>query len=117
MLRYIRDNKTLGITYYADKKYENLSYLLRQSSINNENQLTDFSDYSWQYCLDNGRSTGAYIIFYQGVTIYPIAHITVPVSQSSGESEYISVCTSGKALAHFSMLIYELLNKDPDIVP
>ena len=59
-----------------------------------------------------GIKTGAYIIFYQGGTIYYGTHVPVPVSQSSAESEYNEASTVGIALAHFSMLINELLNKD-----
>ena len=76
-----------------------------------------FSDSSWQYFTDAGRSTGAYTIFYQGGPIDHGTHVPGPVAQSSAESEYNAVCTAGMALAHFSMLIHELLNKDPDIVP
>ena len=43
----------------------------------------DFSDYSWQYFPDTGRSTRAYIIFYLGGTIDPVTHAPGPVSQSS----------------------------------
>ena len=64
LLRYIRDNKTLGLKYYADVKYAPLSDLLIQSSIKTDNQLMVFSDSSWQYCTKTGRITGAYIIFY-----------------------------------------------------
>ena len=77
----------------------------------------DFSGSSWQYCPDTGRSTGAYIIFYQGGPIDHGTHVLGPVAQSSAESEYIAACTEGMALAYFRMLINELLNKDPDIVP
>ena len=56
-----------------------LSRLLRKSSINTENQLIDFSDYSWQYFPNTGRSTGAYIIFYQGGTIDHVTHVPEPV--------------------------------------
>ena len=76
-----------------------------------------FSDSSWQYFPETIRSTGAYNIFYQGGTIYHGTHVPVPVSQSSSESEYNAACTAGMALAHFIMLIHELLNKDQDIVP
>ena len=41
----------------------------------------DFSDSSWQYFPDTGRSTGAYIIFYQGGTIDHGMHVTGPVYQ------------------------------------
>ena len=47
-----------------------------------------FSDSSWQDCPDTGRSTGAYIIFYQGGPIDHGTHVPVPVAQSSAESEY-----------------------------
>ena len=77
----------------------------------------DFSDSIWRDCPDSGRSTGAYIIFYQGKSIDHGTHVPGKVAQSSAESEYSEACTAGMALAHFRMLIQELLNKDPDIVP
>ena len=39
LLKYIRDNKTLGLNYYSDMKDAPLSDLLIQSSINTDNQL------------------------------------------------------------------------------
>ena len=77
----------------------------------------DFYDYSWKYCPDTGRSTGAYIIFYQGGPIEHGTHVPGPVAQSSAESEYNAACTAGMALAYFRMLIHELLNEDPDMNP
>ena len=91
--------------------------LLRKASNKTENQLMDFSDSSWQDCPDAGRSTGAYIIFYQGGNIDYGTHVPGPVAQSSAKSEYNAACTAGMALANFRMLIHELLNKDLDIVP
>ena len=44
-----------------------------------------FSDSSLQDCLDTGISTGAYMIFYQGVPIEHGTHVPGPVSQSSTE--------------------------------
>ena len=32
------------------------------------------------------------------------------------ESEYNAACTAGMALAHFRMLVHELLNEDPYMV-
>ena len=69
LLRYIRDNKTLGLNYYANINDAPLSDLLRKYNIKNENNLMAFSDYGWQDFLYTVRSTGAYIIFYQGGTI------------------------------------------------
>ena len=58
----------------------------RQASIKTENHLMVFSDSSWQDCPDTGRSTGEYIIFYQGGTIDHDTHVPGPVAQSSAES-------------------------------
>ena len=117
LLRYIRDNNTLALKYYSDRNDAPISYIFRQASIKNDNQLIDFSDSSWQDCTDTVRSTGAYIIFYQGGTTDHGTHVTGPFSQSSAEIEYNVAFTAGMTLSHFRMLIHELLHKDPDVVP
>ena len=117
MLRYIRDNKTLGLKYYADMNGEPVTDLLRQANIKTKNHLMDFSDSSWEDCPDTGRSTGANIIFYQGGPIEHGTHVPGPVAQSSAESECNAACTEGMDLAHFRILIHGFLNKDTDIVP
>ena len=117
LLRYIRYNATLGLKCYADLNDALVSEILRQFSIKTENQLVAFSDYKWKVCSDTGRSTGAYIIFYQGGTIYHVTNVPIPVSQSSVESEYNVAWPAEMALAHFRVLIHELFNKDPNIVP
>ena len=42
LLRYIRDNKTLGLKYYAYLNDVPLTDLLRQSNIKTKNHLMDF---------------------------------------------------------------------------
>ena len=95
LLRYIRDNKTLGLKYYDDLNDAPVTDFLRQANINTKNHLMDFSDSSWQDCPDTGRSTGAYIIFYQGGPIDHGTHVPVPFDQSGAESEYNAACTAG----------------------
>ena len=85
---------------------------LRQASIKTEIHLMDFSDSIWQ-----DFSTRAYIIFYQGGPNDHGTHVPGPFSHSSSESEYNAACTEVMALEYFSMLIIELLEKDPDIIP
>ena len=46
LLRYVSCNNTLGLNYYADMNDAPVSDLLRRASINTENQLIYFSDYS-----------------------------------------------------------------------
>ena len=65
----------MGLKYYADMNDAPVSDLLRQPSIKTENHLMAFSDSIWQDCPDNGRITGAYMIFYQGVPIDHGTHV------------------------------------------
>ena len=76
----------------------------------------DFSDSSCKDYPDIGRSTGAYIMFYQGGPIDHVTHVSWPVAQPSAESDYNAEFNTGMALAHFSMVINELLNNDTCIV-
>ena len=87
LLRYIRDNKTLGLKYYADINDTTVTDLLRQDNIKTKNHLMVFSDYSWPDFPDTRRSTGAYIIFYQGGPIDHGTHVPGPFAKSSAESE------------------------------
>ena len=81
LLRYIRDNKTLGLKYYADRNDAAVTDLLIQVSIKTENHLMDFSDSRCQDCPDTGMSTGSYMIFYQGGPIDHGTHVPGPVDQ------------------------------------
>ena len=74
LLRYIRDNNTLGLKYYSDINNALVSDILRQASIKTENQLMSFSGSSWQYFPDIGRSTRAQIIFIKVVQL-TMAHM------------------------------------------
>ena len=46
LLIYIRDNKTLGLKYYANLNDEPVTDLLRQANIKTNNNLMEFSDSS-----------------------------------------------------------------------
>ena len=117
LLRYIRYNKSLGLKYYADMNDAPVSELLRKAIIKTENNLMNFSDYSWQDFPYTGRIAGEYNIFYQGGTIEHCTHVPGRVAQSSEEGEYNTACTAVMVLAHFRMLFHELFNDNPDIVP
>ena len=117
LLRYIRDNKNLGLNYYSKIEDAFMSDILRQVSINTNNQLMIFSDSIWNYCIDTGRSTGTYILFYQGVTIDHCTHVPGTVAQYSTESECSAAFFSVMSLAHFMMINNKLFNKDTDVVP
>ena len=59
LLRYIRDNKTLGLKYYADMNDSPVTDLLRQASIKTENNFMGFSGSSWQDFPDTIISKGS----------------------------------------------------------
>ena len=88
LLGYIRDNKNLGLKYYAKIEDAPLSDLFIQVRIKTENQLMMFSDSIWQDWPDNDISIGAYILFYQGGLIAHFTHVTVTADQYSTDSEY-----------------------------
>ena len=90
---------------------------MKQASIKTKYHLMAFSDSSWKDFPDTGISTGAYNIFYKGGQIDHGTHVPGPVSQSSTESEYNAAWNSVINLAHFRILIHELLKKDPDLFP
>ena len=83
LLRYIRDNKTLGLKYYSYNNDAPVTDLLRQANIKTNNHLMAFSGSSWQDYPDTVRSTGAYIIFYQCGPIDHGTHVPGPVDQPS----------------------------------
>ena len=73
----------MGLKYYTDINDAPVTDLLRQAIIKTENHLMNFSDSSWKYCPDTGRSTRAYIISNQGGKIDHFTYVPVPISQSS----------------------------------
>ena len=87
LLRYNRDNKTMGLKQYANLNDALVTDLLRQANIKTKKHLMDSSDSSLQDFPDTGRSTGSYIILYQGGPIDHGTHVPGPVAQSSAESE------------------------------
>ena len=75
LLRYIRDNNNFGLKYHADINDTPVTDLLRQASIKTENKLIAFSDFSYQYCPDTGRSTGTYIVSFIMVRQLNMTHM------------------------------------------
>ena len=78
----------MGLKYYGGMNDAPVTDIFRQANIKTKNHLIGFSDSSWQDCPDTGRSTRAYIIFYQSGPIDNGTHVPGPVAQSSAESEY-----------------------------
>ena len=117
LLKYIRDNKNLGLEYYAKIYDEPLSDLFRRASIKTDNELMVLSDWIWQYFRYTDITTGEYILFYQGGPIDHCTYFPGTVGQYIGESEYNVAYTSVMDIGHFSMINNEFLNKYLYMVP
>ena len=91
--------------------------LLREASINSENQVMMLSDSIWQDYPDNRRITGSYTVFYQVRPIDDCTHVPGPVEQYSAESENNVACAAGMALEPFKILNDDMMNKDSYMVP
>ena len=89
---------------------------MRQARTKTENQLMVLTDSSWQEFPDTGRSTVAYIVFYQGGSINHCTHVPGPVYQSSGESDYNAACTTRMDPAHCRIINNKFWKKYTDVV-
>ncbi|MGH7954479.1 MAG: hypothetical protein ACREOZ_00810, partial [Gloeomargaritales cyanobacterium] len=101
LLGYLRDNSNCGLTFYGDVLQAPVTKLLRDHEIPSQRDLYSFSDSSWQDCPDSGRSTGSYIIFYQGGVVDHSSFVPDPVALSSGEAEYNAACVTCMATRIF----------------
>ena len=108
LLRYTRDHTNYGIKFYADWSVSPLANLLREANVVSERPLLTFSDSSWQDCVDTGRSTGAYYIFYQGGIVDMSSNVPDPVAMSSAEAEYNEAAVATMSTAHLHMMLDEL---------
>ena len=75
LLRYIRNNRNLGLKYHSKIEDAPLSDLLIQDGIKSENQLMVLSYYIWKECPDTGRRTCSYTVFNQGGPIDHCTHV------------------------------------------
>ena len=55
-------------------------------------KLFTFTDSSWYDDFDTSRSTGGYIIFYQGGVFDHSSNMPTPFAMSSAEAEYNQAC-------------------------
>ena len=117
MLIYIRDKTNFWLTYYAKIDYSYLSDILRQASIKSLNNTLVIFYSRYQDCTDTGRSTGSWIVFYEGETIDYWTHVPGAVAHPGASSEYNAAWYAVIDLWNLIMISIELINMDPDIGP
>ena len=108
----------MGLKYYSKIEDELLSEILIQASINTENQLMMFFDSRFQECLDNDRSTGAYILFIkvdqwiiEHILQMPLIEQTPPIILDSNSTIWMdNMGKDNKNIRHISTIIHFVIN-------
>ena len=108
VLRYLRDNSNYGIKYYHKKEESPLYSLLKTNNIDTSQELIMFTDSSWQDEIDTSKSTGCYMIMFQGGVVDHSSNIPDPIAMSSAEAEYNEACLGAMGGAHVKMLLEDL---------
>ena len=116
LLGYLRDNAEYGLKYYRKIEDSAVHELLCQNDITDKHNMFGMCDSSWQDCVDTGRSTGSYMIFYQGGLVDFSTFVPVPVAMSTAEAECNAGASAGMAISHMRMLINEVNGSDADII-
>ena len=81
--------------------------MLTKEGLTQTHPFFSFSDSSWDDDMDNGQSTGCYIITYMGDVVNHSSNLPNPVAHSSAEAEYNEGCLAMMATSHLRMLLAE----------
>ena len=68
-------------------------------------KLFTFSDSSWDDDFDTSRSTGGYLVFYQGGVVDHSSNMPVTDAMSSAEAEYNEACLAYMATGNMHMTL------------
>jgi hypothetical protein len=79
--------------------------MLRLNNITPSRNLFTFTDSSWDDDFDTSRSTGGYLIFYQGGVVDHSSNMPIPVAMSSAEAEYNQACLACMATGNLHMTL------------
>ena len=73
-----------------------------------EDTVVIFTDFSWNDCVDTGRSTGSNLSLTQRGAADYSSHLPVLVAMSSGEVEYIYIAVACIKVSYLRKLVYDL---------
>ena len=66
LLRYLSKHTQYGLTFYSNIEHAPIYMMLKMNKITPSRKLFTLTDSSWDDEFDTSRSTGGYLIFYQG---------------------------------------------------
>ena len=108
LLRYLSQHTQSGLTFYSDITHSPVYKMLKQNDIQPSRNLFTFTDSSWDDDQDTSRSTGGYLIFYQGGVVDHSSNMPGPVAMSSAEAEYNEACLACMATGNMHMTVNHL---------
>jgi hypothetical protein len=108
LLQYLCDNNLYGFRFCSDVNGSSTYQMLLCQNIKENHLFFRFSDSSWNYNQDSGRSTGYFIITYMGGVLDHSSNMPDPLVLSSAEVEYNKGCVAFMAGSHLRMLLCEL---------
>ncbi len=85
-----------------------ITRMLIDEKIEQNHPFFTFSESSWNDDVDNGRSTGCFLIVYMGGIVDHSSNLPDPVALSSAEAEYNEGCIAFIATSHLRMLLCEM---------
>jgi hypothetical protein len=110
LLRYLKQHTQYGLTFYSDiTNSPSYKVLLDNNVLPSRNMFT-FCDSSWDDDHDTSRSTGGFLIFYQGGVVDHSSNMPDPIAMSSAEAEYNEACMACMATSHMHMTLNYMEN-------
>ena len=109
LIGYIKNTPSKGLKFYSVHEHFQTYQLKEEHNITSDDKsVITFSDSSWNYCVDTGKSTGGHITFIKGGTVDYGSHLPVPVAMLSSKAKYASAAVACMWASHLRMLIYDL---------
>jgi hypothetical protein len=108
VLHYLRDKSHWGLQFYHDFTTSPIYTTLTTNNLPTSTFFFTMCDSSWNDDIDNGRSTGCFLIFYMGGIIDQSSNLPDPVALSSAEAEYNQAYIAVMATTHANMILEDL---------
>jgi hypothetical protein len=113
LLHHIGCHPPQALCYYKDIEDSPLYSLITTAKLEvHDPTLLAMCDSSWGDCEDH-KSTGCYMIFYQGGLIDASSFVPHIVAMSSAEAEICAMCVAAMVTCHFCQVYCDIMFNNP----
>ena len=113
LLHHIRCHPPKALCYYRDTAQSPLHSLLATAQVTlHDNTMVTMCDSSWGDCADH-KSTGSYLVFFQGGVIDHSSFVPNMVALSSAKAEICAMTIAGMATNYFRQVLCDVLYDSP----